>query len=104
MPIKPTKSETEQEFIGRCMSEEATAFPDKWKRHAVCISYWEKNLSTQTKVNRRFSKFKGITLTKLQNGLEDSCWPGWKALGTKILDGREVPNCIPEEDHPDFKD
>jgi hypothetical protein len=97
MPIKPTKSETEQEFIGRCMSEEAGAFPDKWKRHAVCISYWETNLSTQTKVNRKLSKFKGINLTKLENGLEDACWEGYIAIGTKILDGREVPNCVPEE-------
>jgi hypothetical protein len=98
MPIKPTKSETEQEFIGRCMSEEADAFPDEGQRYAVCISYWEMDLSTQAKVNRRFSKFKGINLTKLQNGLEDACWPGYEAIGTKILDGREVPNCVPEEE------
>ena len=28
-------------------------------------------------------------------GLEDACWPGYEAIGTKIKDGREVPNCVP---------
>jgi hypothetical protein len=27
--------------------------------------------------------------------LEDACWEGYEAIGTKILDGREVPNCVP---------
>lgn len=31
-------------------------------------------------------------------GLEEACWPGYEAIGTKILeDGREVPNCVPLE-------
>lgn len=29
-------------------------------------------------------------------GLEDVCWPGYEAIGTKIKDGREVPNCVPK--------
>lgn len=29
--------------------------------------------------------------------LEDACWPGYEAIGTKDLDGREVPNCVPEK-------
>jgi hypothetical protein len=28
-------------------------------------------------------------------GLEDACWEGYEPIGTKILDGREVPNCVP---------
>jgi hypothetical protein len=29
-------------------------------------------------------------------GLEEACWPGYEAIGTKIGDdGREVPNCVP---------
>lgn len=27
--------------------------------------------------------------------LEDACWPGYEAIGTKMKDGREVPNCVP---------
>ena len=28
--------------------------------------------------------------------LDDACWPGYVAIGTKYKDGREVPNCVPE--------
>lgn len=29
--------------------------------------------------------------------LEDACWEGYEPIGTKIKDGREVPNCVPIE-------
>lgn len=29
--------------------------------------------------------------------LKDACWKGYTAVGTKEKDGREVPNCVPEE-------
>jgi hypothetical protein len=32
-----------------------------------------------------------------EGGLENACWPGYIAIGTKELDGRIVPNCVPEE-------
>jgi hypothetical protein len=32
---------------------------------------------------------------KKEMGLEDACWEGYEPIGTKILDGREVPNCVP---------
>jgi hypothetical protein len=42
------------------------------------------------------TKFRGINLTALaEDGLEGACWAGYEAIGTKILDGREVPNCVP---------
>lgn len=25
----------------------------------------------------------------------NNCWDGYEPIGTKILDGREVPNCVP---------
>jgi hypothetical protein len=28
-------------------------------------------------------------------GLEGACWEGYEPIGTKILDGKEVPNCVP---------
>ena len=30
-----------------------------------------------------------------EDGLENACWPGYEAIGTKELDGRTVPNCVP---------
>lgn len=41
MPVKPTGSENEQDFIGRCMSEEKDSFPDESQRYAVCKSKWD---------------------------------------------------------------
>ena len=29
--------------------------------------------------------------------MDGACWPGYEAIGTKIKDGREVPNCVPIE-------
>ena len=32
---------------------------------------------------------------KFEEGLENACWEGYEPIGTKELDGREVPNCVP---------
>ena len=32
------------------------------------------------------------------------CWPGYEAIGTKIVDGREVPNCVKVETSQNFSD
>jgi len=48
MPVAPNKSETEQEFISRCMSEEKDSFPETDQRYAVCKSKWDKeNMATE---------------------------------------------------------
>ena len=102
MPIRPGKNETEEQFIGRCMSEESESFPDEPQRYAVCKSYYDRDkmskiTDTKTKVMARVafdSKFAGIRLAE-GDGLEGACWDGYEAIGTKILDGREVPNCVP---------
>jgi len=39
--VVPSAGETEEEFIGRCMSSLDTEFPDPDQRLAVCYSYWE---------------------------------------------------------------
>jgi hypothetical protein len=190
MPIKPTSSETEQEFISRCMSQEKESFPDETQRYAVCKSKWDLSFqemkkqdlyvvvprkaesrgkylsrcSANSKVKAQFGSLKerlgfcmtsfneyykywakiemsevpantalGDCITKQKargfdykeayahcasrvvaqpgpivlsednllvepvamEGLEDACWEGYEAIGTKIVDGREVPNCVP---------
>ena len=103
MPVKPTSSENEEQFIGRCMSEENESFPDESQRYAVCKSKWDKdNMSkitdTKSKVMSAVAyntKFRGINLLE---GLEGACWDGYEAIGTKMLGGREVPNCVPISD------
>jgi hypothetical protein len=109
MPIKPTASESEQEFISRCISEEVKAGYEQSQAAAICYSKWDrKELSkqkfsdpqkrVQSKLNFE-KKYEGIDLTALaEDGLEGACWEGYEAIGTKIMDGREVPNCVPIKD------
>jgi hypothetical protein len=100
MPIRPGKSENEEQFISRCMSEESESFPDEPKRYAVCKSYYDREQmskikDTKTKVMARIaydSKFEGINLVNLGEN-SDACWENYIQVGTKILDGREVPDC-----------
>jgi len=102
MPIKVNSGETHDEFIGRCMSEESSSFPDESQRYAVCESYWRKQEISKLRTSQekftaklKYSQdFRGINLQ--EGGLESSCWEGYVAIGTKMLDGREVPNCVPE--------
>lgn len=32
---------------------------------------------------------------EIKADLDESCWPGYEAIGTKELDGKTVPNCVP---------
>jgi len=34
---------------------------------------------------------------------EDPCWEGYTMVGTKVEDGEEVPNCVPEEDAENYE-
>ena len=34
----------------------------------------------------------------LQEKAKDPCWTGYKQLGMKQKNGKQVPNCIPEEE------
>lgn len=96
MPVNVKKGETEQEFIGRCIGEEVSAGYDQSQAAAICYSYWRKDnkMSATELVNSKLRQdaYKGINLLA---SLEDACWEGYEAIGTKILDGKEVPNCVP---------
>jgi hypothetical protein len=43
----------------------------------------------------------GSYLKEQMAGLDEACWPGYEAIGTKELDGREVPNCVPIKEEMD---
>ena len=109
MPIKPSSSETKDEFISRCMSVEESTFPDQDQRFAVCINYWEnRNKMSKVKTSqqrvlnklnvisgRQLEMYKGINLNEDGSvNMEEPCWRGYRQYGTKIVDGREVPNCV----------
>jgi hypothetical protein len=100
MPIKVNSGETHDDFIGRCMSEESTSFPDNAQRYAVCESIYRKQEMSKLRTSQeRFTAklkysqdFRGINLTNFGENSE-ACWDGYIQVGTKILDGREVPDC-----------
>ena len=102
MPIpKPEGAELEEKYISRCISEIASEYDVEGQAYAVCKSTYDKDKmskikDTTAKVMAKVAydtKFRGINL--LAAGLEDACWEGYEAIGTKDMDGREVPNCVP---------
>ncbi len=103
MPVNPKKGEREEEFISRCIAEEIGAGYENPMAAAICYSYWRKDKmskikDTTSKVMAKVAydtDFRGIKLQ--DDGLEGACWEGYIAIGTKMLDGREVPNCVPED-------
>ena len=114
MPIPtPNSRETEDNFVGRCVSQISNEYPEE-QALAICYqTYRESKMSRMStagkvatrlariKVNESVTKFKGINLTESGevNLIEPNpCWEGWEAIGTKMLDGREVPNCVPIKD------
>ncbi len=104
MPIKVKPNENKEEFIARCMSVEKDSFPEEAQRFAVCISTYErKELSEQKfsdplkRVQSKLNfdkKYEGINLISF----DAPCYKDYEQIGTKILDGREVPNCVPKKD------
>jgi hypothetical protein len=97
MPIpNPTAAETEEEFVSRCIGEIYDEYGQE-QSEAICYNTYRKSEGmsgdrlVMSKINQ-FNKYKGINL---QEGLEGACWEGYEAIGTKMLDGREVPNCVP---------
>jgi hypothetical protein len=103
MPVNVKSGETENEFISRCIGEEINNGYEQSQAVAICYSYWDKeNMSkitdTSEKVIARVNyntKFRGINLFAEEG---DPCWEGYEQYGTKDMDGREVPNCIPIKD------
>lgn len=44
--VEPTADEDHDTFIGRCMSELSSEFPDEAQRYAVCESYWDTKMES----------------------------------------------------------
>lgn len=103
MPVNIKSGESEEQFISRCIGEEVSAGKEQDVAAAICYSYWRKDKmskikDTTSKVMAKVAydtDFRGIKLQ--DDGLEGACWEGYIAIGTKMLDGREVPNCVPED-------
>jgi hypothetical protein len=101
MPVdKPKSGETEEQYLNYCIPAEIEAGKDQAQAVAICYNTYrtETNMSVAKRIKSLLSqesKYRGINLLAEENGLEDACWEGWEAIGTKELDGRTVPNCVP---------
>lgn len=96
MPIPSVKSgQSEAEYVSECIS----AIYDEYGQEqsaAICYNTYRKEVVMSSerlvasKLNQ-LNKYKGINLK--EEG--DPCWKNYEQYGTKIVDGKEVPNCIP---------
>ena len=92
MPIpKPTAAETQNDYVGRCMSEIKGEY-EQDQAVAICINTYERGTMSKSTEQRIADKLSGINLLA---GLEDACWEGYEAIGLKP-DGS--PNCVPIKD------
>ena len=55
-----------------------------------------KKNSVLNKINNFKKDFEGINISLTgEVDLKEPCWDGYEQIGTKMLNGREVPNCVP---------
>lgn len=94
MPINVKSGESEQEFVSRCIPIEIGYGKSADVAAGICYSiYQNRNMkkTTQQIVNQKIADLKKEELIT-----PNPCQSGYIAIGTKIKDGREVPNCVPE--------
>lgn len=99
MPVNIKSGESEEQFISRCIADEVSAGKESDQAAAICYSYWRKDkmskiTDTQSKVMARVAydtDFRGINLLAEEG--DGPCWENYIQVGTKILDGKEVPDC-----------
>ena len=101
MPIpSPQSGESQDEFVSRCIGELYNEYGQE-QASAICYTKYRENMNTESKVLSRIKKFrddelKGVNLTEDgEVDMKAPCWDGYEQYGTKVVDGREVPNCIP---------
>ena len=99
MPVdKPKAGETEEQYLAYCIPAEMEAGKEQDVASAICYNTYreETKMSTASKIASKLREiqYRGIRLAE-GDGLEGSCWEGYEAIGTKELDGKTVPNCVP---------
>jgi len=96
----PKSGESEEHYLGYCIAEEIKNGREQSQAAAICYSNYRQDMMSKVKdTNGRVmakiaynTDFKGINLINL--GINsDACWEGYIQVGTKILDGKEVPDC-----------
>ena len=100
MPIPKVKDgQAEQEYVSECISQIIDEYGEE-QSAAICYNTYreETKMSTASKIASKLREiqYRGINLFAEEgDGLDDACWSGYEAIGTKELDGKSVPNCVP---------
>jgi hypothetical protein len=101
MPLDaPKPGESLEDYLNYCIPVEIQAGKEQDQAAAICISTYKKQEMTKLRTSQekftaklKYSQqFRGINLTNFGEN-SDACWDGYIQVGTKILDGREVPDC-----------
>ena len=103
MPVdNPKAGETKEQYLEYCIPEEIKAGYEVEQAAAICISkYDRKELSMkkfsdpQRRVQSKLNfdkKYEGINIVNFGEN-SDACWENYIQVGTKIIDGKEVPDC-----------
>jgi hypothetical protein len=71
--VEPSAGESESDYVGRCIPKLLSEGYEQDQATAICYNTYKE----------KFDFPKG------------TCWDGFEPYGTKIVDGREVPNCVP---------
>jgi hypothetical protein len=91
MPIpSPNRFKDKDSFIQACMEVEIGSGKPQDQAFAICNASWENRNMNKSYQQKVLSKVNRINLLD-----PNPCTTGYIAYGTKIKDGREVPNCIP---------
>jgi len=101
MPVdKPKSGESLQDYLNYCIPVEVKSGKPQDQATAICSSIYRQNkmskLSGQDKIIEKLKynrDFRGINLTNFGINSE-ACWDNYLQVGTKMVDGREVPNCV----------
>ena len=95
MPIpNVNKNESEEEYVSRCIGELYDEYGQE-QGAAICYNTYRKEVGMSgerlvlSKLNQ-MNKYRGINLAEDGDG---PCWEDYTQVGTKIVDGREVPDC-----------
>ena len=85
--VEPNAGETEDEFIGRCMSKLDTEFPDEEQRLAVCYSYWKPTNLYWKEIEEKFETYNDYPEGAKNNAcraVEFAEKNGWGDCGTDV--------------------
>jgi len=72
--IEKIPYERKEDYISRCIAYHIDKGYEASQASAICYQQAEEDFADE---------------------MENPCWEGYEPYGTKIVDGREVPNCVP---------